>query len=360
MAYLTLEDGTVYQGNAFGSLKNGTGEVVFNTGMTGYEKVLTDPSYCGQIVVMTYPLIGNYGVNEFDMESPKPFVSGFIVRELCILPSNWASEGTLEDFLKKYNICGIEGIDTRALTRKIREAGTMRGMITMEKPSDEDIQKLKKCECKCPVKIVTCKEKYTIDNNGIYNVAVMDFGLKKNILNSLLKRKVNVTIFPANTTAEEILSTNPDGIVLTNGPGDPKDNTEVIEEIKKLFGKKPMFGICLGHQLMALASGGDTKKLKYGHRGANHPVKDLNTGKVYITSQNHGYSVISESVKNADVTHVNWNDKTCEGLSYFNIPAYSVQFHPEANPGPLDTAYLFDDFIKTMEEFKQQNKGKQE
>lgn len=352
MAYLILEDGTIFEGNAFGKKQNSIGEVVFNTGMTGYEMVLTDPSYYGQIVTMTYPLIGNYGVNELDLESHKSFVKGFIVRELCIMPSNWASEGTLEDFLNKYNICGIEGIDTRALTRKIRESGTMRGMISTELPTDKDYKNIKDYKIINAVENVTCKQKHQINNNGIYNIAVIDYGLKNNIIRSLSKRNANLTIYPSNVTAEEIKQGNFDGIMLTNGPGDPKDNVKAINELKKLIGHRPIFGICLGHQLLALAHGGDTKKLKYGHRGTNHPVKDLNTGKVYITSQNHGYAVIGDSLKDAEITHLNWNDMTCEGVRYKNTPTYSVQFHPEANPGPLDTAYLFDDFIKLIEEYK--------
>lgn len=356
MAFLILEDDTIYEGTAFGSLCDTIGEVVFNTGMTGYEEVLTDPSYCGQIVAMTYPLIGNYGVNDSDMESTKSHVKGFIVRELCIVPSNWASEGTLDNFLKKYNICGIEGIDTRALTRKIREAGTMRGMITMETPTKEDFAKIGCYTIDCPVKAVTCDEKYKIENNGSFNIAVIDYGLKKNILRSLSKRNLNITVYPSNVSAKEIMADNPDGIMLTNGPGDPKDNFEAIDEIKKLIGYRPIFGICLGHQLLALANGGDTTKLKYGHRGTNHPVKDIKNNKVYITSQNHGFAVVSESLKKAEVTHLNWNDMTCEGVKYHESPTYSVQFHPEASPGPLDTAYLFDNFVEMIKDFKKSNK----
>lgn len=348
MAYLALEDGSVYQGEIFGSKKSAIGEVVFNTGMTGYEEVLTDPSYCGQIVVMTYPLIGNYGINYSNLESTKSYVKGFVVRELCVTPSNWASEGTLEDFLIKQDICGIQGIDTRALTRKIREAGTLRGKITPEPPTQKDFEEMKNYSFGCPVSEVSCRKKYRIDCGGELNVAVIDCGLKMNILRSLKRRNLNITVYPHTVTADDIMRDNPDGILITNGPGNPKDNAKLIGEIKKLLGYKPVFGICLGHQLIALARGGETEKLKYGHRGTNHPVKDLKSGRVYITSQNHGYAVISESVKNAEVTHINWNDKTCEGLKYSDMPVFSVQFHPEASPGPLDMSYLFEDFVAMM------------
>jgi carbamoyl-phosphate synthase small subunit len=348
MAYLALEDGTVYEGKAFGSDKSAVGEVVFNTGMTGYEEVLTDPSYSGQIVVMTYPLIGNYGINYSNMGDLKSYVKGFVVRELCVMPSNWASEGTLEDFLKKQDICGIQGIDTRALTRKIREAGTMRGIITQDKPQKADFDSLKSHKTENLVGSVSCKTKYQINGGGDLNVAVIDCGIKSTIIKNLLKRKLNITVYPSSVTADEIKKDNPDGILISNGPGNPKDNVKLTGEIKKLIGFKPVFGLCLGHQLLALAMGGDTEKLKYGHRGTNHPVKDLKSGKVYITCQNHGYTVIADNIKNAEITHINWNDKTCEGLKYFDIPAFSVQFHPESNPGPLNMAYLYDDFISMM------------
>lgn len=347
MAYLALEDGTVYEGKSFGSGKNTVGEVVFNTGMTGYEEILTDPSYSGQIVVMTYPLIGNYGINYSNMETLKTYVKGFVVRELCVMPSNWASEGTLEDFLKKQDICGIQGIDTRALTRKIRESGTMRGLITQNKPQKADFESLKNHKTENLVDSVSCKNKYQIDGGGL-NVAVIDCGIKNNILKNLIKRKLNITVYPSSVSAEEIKKDNPDGILISNGPGNPKDNAKLIAEIKKLAGYKPILGLCLGHQLLALAMGGDTQKMKYGHRGTNHPVKELSSGRVYITSQNHGYTVIADNIKNAEITHINWNDKTCEGLKYKNIPAFSVQFHPESNSSPLNMAYLYEDFITMM------------
>lgn len=348
MAILTLEDGTQFEGQSFGAKKDMVGEVVFNTGMTGYQEVLTDPSYCGQIVTMTYPLIGNYGINELDPESAHPQVSGFIVREVCGEPSNWRCEGDLNSYLEQHGICGLYDIDTRALTRIIREKGAMRGIITQEAPTDEQIKAMKEYACSLPVDIVTCKEKYDY-SDGDLKVAVLDFGLKRNIIRSLEKRNCAVTVFPARTSAEEILSGDFDGIMLTNGPGDPKDNEEVIENLKQLVGKKPIFGICLGHQLLSLAMGADTEKLKYGHRGSNHPVKDLDKDRVYITSQNHGYTIVEETLpEGLEVSHRNWNDRTIEGLRYTNHDIFTVQFHPEASPGPEDTAYLFDEFIEMM------------
>lgn len=349
MAILTLEDGTRFAGDSFGAECDVTGEVVFNTGMTGYQEVLTDPSYCGQIVTMTYPLIGNYGVNQADPESAKPQVSGYIVREVCESPSNWRSEGGLDDYLKKYGIVGLCGIDTRALTRIIREKGTMRGIITQGEPTQEQLQVMRAYSCEHPVDVVTCAEKHEYCT-GSPKVAVLDFGLKENIIRSLKKRGCGVTVFPARTSPDEILSGGFDGIMLTNGPGDPKDNAQVIENLKQLIGKLPIFGICLGHQLLALAMGADTEKLKYGHRGANHPVKDLDKDRVYITSQNHGYTIIEETLpKNIEVSHRNWNDGTIEGVRYKDCDMFTVQFHPEASPGPEDTAYLFDEFLRRME-----------
>ena len=348
MAILTLEDGTRFVGQSFGAQSDITGEVVFNTGMTGYQEVLTDPSYCGQIVTMTYPLIGNYGVNDIDPESAKPQVNGFIVREVCEQPSNWRSEGGLDQYLKDNGIAGLSGIDTRALTRIIREKGTMRGIITQGEPTQEQLQAMKGYVCDMPVDKVTCPEQYAYCD-GELKVAVLDFGLKRNIVRSLKKRGCAVTVFPARTSAQEILSGGFDGIMLTNGPGDPKENKEVIENVKQLIGKKPIFGICLGHQLLALAMGADTEKLKYGHRGANHPVKDLNKDRVYITSQNHGYTVIEETLPDGcAVSHRNWNDGTVEGIAYSDHDMFTVQFHPEASPGPEDTAYLFDEFLCRM------------
>ena len=348
MAILTLEDGTRFIGQGFGAEKDVIGEVVFNTGMTGYQEVLTDPSYCGQIVTMTYPLIGNYGVNDIDPESAKPQVSGFIVREVCDQPSNWRSEGNLSQYLEKNGICGLFGIDTRALTRIIREKGTMLGIITQAEPTAEQIVKMKAYACSMPVDIVTSDEKYQY-SDGALKVAVLDFGLKRNIIRSLEKRNCAVTVLPARTSAKEILDGGFDGVMLTNGPGDPKDNEEVIANLKQIVGKLPIFGICLGHQLLALAMGADTEKLKYGHRGSNHPVKDLEKDRVYITSQNHGYTIIEETLPDCMVvSHRNWNDRTIEGISYTGYDMFTVQFHPEASPGPEDTAYLFDEFIDMM------------
>jgi len=352
MAYLTLEDGKIFEGQLFGNEEDTIGEVVFNTGMTGYQEVLTDPSYHGQIVTMTYPLIGNYGVNEIDPESEKPQVKGFIVRELCDNPNNYFSENDLNSYLAKNEISCISGIDTRELTRVVREEGVLRGIISKEKPSEAQISEMLKYECKNPVDRVTCKSEYIFESNSKQrlNVAVLDYGLKRNILRSLSKRGCKLTVFPAGTKPEEILERGFDGLMLTNGPGDPKDNIEIIENLKQLIGTLPTFGICLGHQLIALASGASSSKLKYGHRGANHPVKDIEKDRVYITSQNHGYTINNENLpKNMEVTHLNWNDQTIEGIRYTDKRVFSVQFHPEAAPGPEDTAYLFDEFIDLME-----------
>lgn len=353
-AFLILEDGTVFTGTSIGSTKEVISEIVFNTSMTGYLEVLTDPSYAGQAVTMTYPLIGNYGVCYEDMESLKAWPDGFIVRELSRMPSNFREEDPIQKFLLDNDIPGICGIDTRALTKILREEGTMNGMITTNENYnlDEIIPRLKEYTVKSVVKKVTCKEKYVLEGKGP-KVALLDFGAKKNIARSLNKRGCEVTVYPAFTKAEEILATNPDGIMLSNGPGDPKECTEIIEEIKKLYASNvPIFAICLGHQLMALATGADTYRLKYGHRGANHPVKDLATGKVYISSQNHGYAV-DESTLNESVAKsafINVNDKTNEGLAYVGKNIFTVQFHPEACAGPQDTAYLFDRFMDMMKE----------
>ncbi len=351
-AYLILEDGTVFEGTSIGSKREIISEIVFNTSMTGYLEVLTDPSYAGQAVCMTYPLIGNYGICYSDMESLKPWPDGYIVRELARMPSNFRSEDTIQNVLEKNDIPGIAGIDTRALTRILREKGTMNGMITTNENYnvDEIIPKLKEYTPAGVVAKVTCSEPTTLKGDG-YKVALLDFGAKKNIARSLNERGMEVTIYPAFTKAEEIIASNPDGIMLSNGPGDPKECTSIIEELKKLYNTDiPIFAICLGHQLMALATGADTHKMKYGHRGGNHPVKDLKSGKVYISSQNHGYVVDDSTVdpEIAEVAFINVNDKTVEGLRYKNKKIFTVQFHPEACPGPQDSNALFDEFVEMM------------
>ena len=344
---LILEDGTIFEGKAFGYLKDSVGEVVFNTSMTGYGEVLTDPSYYGQIVTMTYPLIGNYGINLEDVESKGVHVKGFIVREKSDAPNNFRCEMDIDTYLKQNKVIGLEGIDTRALTKILRTNGTMRGIITLENASLEDVKsKLENFSNTQAVKTVTRKEVERIEGNGP-KVAVIDFGVKQNILRSFLARGCDVTVFPALTTPEEILEINPDLIFLSNGPGDPEDLEEVIENLKELIGKKPIVGICLGHQLLALTLGGKTGKLKFGHRGGNHPVKDLEEGKVFITSQNHGYYV-SEMPENMEVTHINLNDNTVEGMRHKELPIYSVQYHPEACPGPKDSDYVFDKFLELV------------
>lgn len=350
-AYLILEDGTVFTGTSIGSTRDMISEIVFNTSMTGYLEVLTDPSYAGQAVVMTYPLIGNYGITP-DMESLKAWPDGYIVRELSRMPSNFRCEGTIQDFLKKYDIPGIAGVDTRALTKILREKGTMNGMITTNENYDleEVISKLKNYKVEGVVSKVTCAEKYVLEGTG-KKVALLDLGAKKNIAKSLNDRGCEVTVYPADTTAEEIIASNPDGIMLSNGPGDPAECTSIIKEIKKLYETDiPIFAICLGHQLMALATGGTTYKLKYGHRGGNHPVKDLQTGRVYISSQNHGYVVDEDKIDpNVAVpAFKNVNDGTNEGLAYVGKNIFTVQFHPEACPGPQDSGYLFDRFLEMM------------
>lgn len=344
---LILQDGTIFEGKAFGYLKDSVGEVVFNTSMTGYGEVLTDPSYYGQIVTMTYPLIGNYGINLEDVESKGVHVKGFIVREKSDNPNNFRCEMDLDTYLNQNKIIGLEGIDTRALTKILRNNGTMKGIITLEDASLEDVQaKLDVFSNTTAVKTVTRKGVEHIAGQGT-KVAVMDFGVKQNILRSFMDRGCDITIFPATSKSEEILAINPDLIFLSNGPGDPEDLEDVIENIKELVGKKPIAGICLGHQLLALTLGGKTSKLKFGHRGENHPVKDLEINKVFITSQNHGYYV-SEMPENMVVTHVNLNDNTVEGMKHTELPIYSVQYHPEACPGPKDNDYIFDRFLKLV------------
>ncbi|TCK92381.1 carbamoyl-phosphate synthase small subunit [Natranaerovirga hydrolytica] len=350
-AQLILENGTVFEGKAFGYMKETIGEVVFNTSMTGYQEVLTDPSYYGQIVTMTYPLIGNYGINLDDIESDSIKVKGFIVRERCDSPNNFRCEFELDDYLKQNKVMGIEGIDTRALTKMIRNQGTMKGIITVRELTESQIAtKFKAFHNTQAVEMVSTKEMVTYEGNGPH-IGIMDFGIKNDIVKAFRDRGCQLTIFPAFTKAEELLKHDLDAVFLSNGPGDPKDIISVIEEIKKVIGKKPIEGICLGHQLIALALDGDTEKLKFGHRGGNHPVKNLKTNHIMITSQNHGYVVKGDSLpENVDVTHINLNDGSIEGLKHKELPIYSIQFHPEAGPGPTDTAHIFDEFLNLIKE----------
>lgn len=384
-AFLILEDGTVFEGIHIGADREIISEIVFNTSMAGYLEVLTDPSYAGQAVCMTYPLIGNYGICREDMESKKIWPDAFIVRELSRIPSNFRCDASIQEILAEYDVPGIAGIDTRALTKILREKGTMNGCITTNADyvMEEIHKRLKAYDMGNVVDIVTCQEKYTLkgtrelSENGPLSgsarytgekekrpslvkelngkgkrVALLDLGAKDNIARSLAARGCDVTVYPARTAAEEILSDKPDGIMLSNGPGDPKVCTEVIENVKKLYASDtPIFAICLGHQLMALATGADTFKMKYGHRGGNHPVKDLATGRVYISSQNHGYVVDMDKLDErvAKPAFINVNDGTCEGLAYTGKNIFTVQFHPEACPGPQDSGYLFDRFIQMME-----------
>ncbi|MDF2890876.1 MAG: carA [Clostridia bacterium] len=346
-AKLILENGMVFNGRAFGYLEETVGEVVFNTGITGYQEVLTDPSYYGQIVTMTYPLIGNYGLNLEDSQSQTPKVKGFIVREACDFPSNFRCEIKLNDYLRNNRIMALDQVDTRALTKILRNSGTMKGIIVLEELSESYVkEKLQAFTNKEAVFRVTTKDKYSIPGSGKH-VAIMDFGIKANIINSFKQRGCKITVFPATAAYQNILSVNPDLIFLSNGPGDPEDLWMVIENLKQLIGKKPIVGICLGHQLLALALGGKTAKLKFGHRGCNHPVKDIEENRVYITSQNHGYFV-EELPVDTLVTHVSLNDGTVEGMRHKTLPIYSVQFHPEACPGPRDANNIFDKFLEVL------------
>ncbi len=347
--YICLENGQVFKGYGFGAYHDVMGELVFTTGMGGYIETLTDPSYYGQIVMQTFPLIGNYGIIKEDMESKKSCITAYIVREKCDDPSNFRCDESLNTFLVRNNIPGVYGVDTREITKIIRESGVMNATITTD-PRTVDYDKLKEYRIIDAVKgVSTHKAELIPSNEHKYNVVLMDFGAKKNIVRELCKRGCNVAVMPYDTKAEEILKLGVDGVMLSNGPGDPLENTEVIEEIKKLVGKVPIFGICLGHQLLALAMGGETIKLKYGHRGVNQPVKCLETGRTYISSQNHGYAVVNESITDyGTVSYINANDGTCEGIEYPDKQAFSVQFHPEACSGPHDTRFLFDKFIKMM------------
>lgn len=376
-AILALEDGRVWRGRGFGARAEVTGEVVFNTAMTGYQEILTDPSYCGQIVTMTYPLIGNYGINPDDIESGRVFAEGLIVRELSRSVSNWRAHESIDDYLKRYNVPGISDIDTRSLVRHIRERGSMRGCLSTRETSEQAIVERAR---RAPemvgldlASVVTCKEPYmwTDDQASVYgsphllfsgeagvaaanprfHVVAYDFGLKHNSLRSLASLGCRVTVVPAHTSAEDVAELKPDGIWLSNGPGDPEPLTGIIGNLKKLIGRYPVFGICLGHQLMGLAVGARTYKLPFGHHGGNQPVKDLLTGRIEITAQNHGFAVDADTLPaDCEITHINLNDNTVEGFRHRSLPIFSVQYHPEAGPGPHDAAYLFDRFMKMMEE----------
>lgn len=345
--YLTLEDGTTFVGEGFGAAADAVGELVFTTGMCGYIETLTDPSYAGQIVVQTFPMIGNYGIIQSDFEG-KCAVRGYVVHEWCDTPSNFRAAGDLDAYLRSVGVPGIAGIDTRALTRILRECGTMNATITDAVPAD--LAAVRAYAVTDAVASVTCAAafEYPAEGETRYRVALLDFGAKRNIIRSLTARGCTVTVCPASTPAADILAAAPDGVMLSNGPGDPAENTAIIAEIGKLLGRVPVFGICLGHQLMALAVGGSTVKLKYGHRGVNQPVRDLVGGRTYITSQNHGYAVVGDSLPCGEVRFVNANDGTCEGIDYPALRAFSVQFHPEACAGPRDTAFLFDRFCNLM------------
>jgi carbamoyl-phosphate synthase small subunit len=353
---LILEDGTVFVGKAFGSEVEKDGEVVFNTGMSGYQEILSDPSYCGQIVTLTYPLIGNYGINKDDFESIEPAINGLIVKEAANHPSNWRTEESLDDLLKAKGIPGLEGIDTRKLTRLIRNSGTLRGKLCgMDVSVSEVVAVLKdKPFPKDQVSHVSTHDPYHCPGRGL-RVVLMDYGTKHGIIQNLIHRECDVIVVPYNTTYEEVMRLSPDGIMLSNGPGDPVNVPESIETIKALLGEVPIFGICLGHQLLSIACGAKSERLKFGHRGSNHPVRELETGKIDITSQNHGYTINADSLENTrlKITHVAVNDGTVEGVAHLDCPAFSVQYHPEASPGPEDSNHLFNQFIKLMTEFKQ-------
>lgn len=348
--YICLANGDIFEGKSFGAKGEVLGELVFTTGMGGYIETLTEPSYYGQIVMQTFPLIGNYGFIEEDQESEKSAVSAYIVREYCKEPSNFRCGYTLEKYLENNNIVGVYDVDTREITKTIREYGVMNAVIT-DDPDKVDMEKLKAYRVTDAVKSVSCAKPYmSASDEHKYNVVLIDYGTKKNIVRELNKRGCNVAVVPHDTKAQDILALDPDGIMLSNGPGDPEENTEAISELAKLVGKKPIFAICLGHQLLALALGASTTKLKYGHRGVNQPVKNLETGRTFISSQNHGYAVVNESVENigGKISYINANDGTCEGVDYPDKSAFSVQFHPEACSGPHDTRFIFDKFTDMM------------
>ncbi|MFQ5901754.1 MAG: glutamine-hydrolyzing carbamoyl-phosphate synthase small subunit [Thermodesulfobacteriota bacterium] len=368
-AVLALADGTIFEGESIGAKGEGIGEVVFNTSMTGYQEIITDPSYKGQIVTMTYPMIGNYGINKEDVESHRPFLEGFVVKELCPYPSNWRSGESLHSFLERWGVVGIQGIDTRALTRHIRDSGAQQAIVsTVDSNKKILLEKVREAPTlvgRDLVKKVTCNNLYRWqegpwskeagytcqpqDKVSQFRVVVYDFGVKYNILRQLFKEDCDIIVCPATTSAEDILSLNPDGIFLSNGPGDPEGVPYAIKNVTELIGKKPIFGICLGHQILALALGGKSFKLKFGHHGGNHPVMDLSTNKVEITAQNHGFAVDIDSLNgDVELTHINLNDRTVEGLSHKELPVFSVQYHPEASPGPHDSSYLFKRFVEVM------------
>ena len=377
-ALLALEDGRIFKGESFGAERTQVGEVCFNTSMTGYQEVLTDPSYRGQIVAMTYPLIGNYGTNALDQESRQPHVRGFVVEELSEIPSSWRSEASLEDYLHRWKIPGIQGIDTRALTRHLRERGAMKGCLSSEPISEKEavaqaiagegvigMDFVREVSTTAPYQWDpddTLSVKWSVTNGETdggerqhlppvrHRIVAYDYGIKENILRRLRQNGFSVTVVPATATAKEVLSFDPDGVFLSNGPGDPSALPYAYEALRDLIGKKPIFGICLGHQILGLAVGGKTFKLKFGHRGGNQPVKDLRTGKVAITSQNHGFAVDPASLpKEMEVTHINLNDRTVEGMRHRELPVFSVQYHPEAAPGPHDAAYFFSQFVELID-----------
>lgn len=373
-AILALADGRVFSGQSIGAVGETSGEVVFNTSMSGYQEILTDPSYCGEIVTMTYPLIGNYGVNSEDVESQRPHLSGFVVKECSKYPSNWRSEMTLDAYLKQHNVVGIQGIDTRALVKHIRDHGAQTGIISSE---DLDPESLVRKARQAPsivgrdlVQQVTTDKAYNWTESvwdlksgyqkgaesPQFKVIAYDFGIKRNILRNLVAANCEVTVVPATTPATEVLAMNPDGVFLSNGPGDPEPISYAQEHIRNLLGKVPLFGICLGHQLLSIALGGSTYKLKFGHRGGNQPVQQRANGKVEITSQNHGFAVDAATLgAEVEVTHINLNDDTVEGIAHNTLPAFSVQYHPEASPGPHDAHYLFERFVEMMSNFKSSN-----